>query len=197
MFRLTCLQSYKTSAASLKREIEAIAPVKNLRLVTDLNGKSRGYAFVELEDENATKLVYSRMRGRSIDGVEIFLDVERGRTVKDWKPRRLGNTSQTPRANKLKKAVLRAQQAAAANERRAERRFGPGGDRGGRGGRGGGFGGGGFRRSDNNDRGDRNEGDRGRYDRDRERGGNGGGFDRRNERRDNDRRDDRDFDRRR
>jgi U1 small nuclear ribonucleoprotein len=144
-----------------------VAPVKTVRLIRDLESKSRGYAFIEMEDESATKLAYTRMRGRTIDGNEILIDVERGRTVKDWKPRRFGNTSNTPRVNKPKKSVLKQQETAALLERRGDRRPPPGRDDRPRGGshsssssqRG-------FDR-DRSDRFDRDKSDRDRPDRDR------------------------------
>ncbi len=33
---------------------------------------------------------YKRADGRKIDGRRVVVDVERGRTVKGWRPRRLG-----------------------------------------------------------------------------------------------------------
>lgn len=137
-----------------------IAPVKSVRLVLDLEGKSRGYAFVEMEDESATKLAYNRMKGRTIDDAAIFVDVERGRTVTDWKPRRFGNTNNTPRTNKPKKSVLK-QQEAANQDRRGDRRPPPprGDDR---------RGGGGYssqRGGDDRGRHERNDRDRGERDR--------------------------------
>lgn len=149
------MQSYKTTAEALKREFEVIAPVKSVRLVRDLEGKSRGYAFVELEDDTATRLVYSKMRGRTIDGAEIFIDVERGRTVKDWRPRRLGNSNNTPRVDKPKKDALKQMELAPLFQNDRRDRRGPPGSFGGpreerrgggghfHGGRGGGRGGGG------------------------------------------------------
>ena len=36
---------------------------------------------------------YKHADGKKIDGKRVVVDVERGRTVKSWKPRRLGNGS--------------------------------------------------------------------------------------------------------
>ena len=54
------------------------------------NGKSRGYAFVEFERSSDLKEAYKDADGRKIAGRRILVDVERGRTVKNWRPRRLG-----------------------------------------------------------------------------------------------------------
>lgn len=54
------------------------------------NGKPRGYAFVEFDHKNDMKNAYKLADGRKIDGRRIVVDVERGRTVPNWRPRRLG-----------------------------------------------------------------------------------------------------------
>lgn len=53
-------------------------------------GKSRGYAFVEFEKDKDLKVAYNEADGLKIQGRRIVVDVERGRTVKGWLPRRLG-----------------------------------------------------------------------------------------------------------
>lgn len=44
-------QSYLTDEHKLKREMEQFGPVKKIQLVYDLDGKPRGYGFVEFEHE--------------------------------------------------------------------------------------------------------------------------------------------------
>ena len=39
---------------------------------------------------------YKHADGKKIDGKRIVVDVERGRTVKTWKPRRIGETTPIP-----------------------------------------------------------------------------------------------------
>lgn len=163
-------------------------------MVYDLKGKPRGYAFVELADESTTRDVYRNMKGKVIDGHEIFLDVERGRTVKDWKPRRLGNDSNTPRVRKPSKAFLKMMQQReavqeAANRDRRDRGPPRGGDRGG--GRGGGGGDRYDRERDSRGPSDRSYGGGGDRDRNsRSHDSSSSKYPRREERRD-DRRDDR------
>merc|ERR1719510_918245 len=53
-------------------------------------GKPRGYAFVEYEHERDMHSAYKRADGKKLDGRRVLVDVERGRTVKGWLPRRLG-----------------------------------------------------------------------------------------------------------
>ena len=52
--------------------------------------RSRGYAFVEFVSNSDMTEAYRDADGRKIAGRRIVVDVERGRTVKQWTPRRLG-----------------------------------------------------------------------------------------------------------
>ena len=63
----------------------------DLKLVADKKtGKSRGYAFVEYENEEDMKRAYRAADGMRLEGRPIVVDVERGHTVPNWLPRRLG-----------------------------------------------------------------------------------------------------------
>jgi len=81
--------AYEVTERKLLREMEAFGPIKDLKIVTH-EGKSRGYAFVEYEHEEDMKRAYRAADGMRIEGREILVDVERGHTVPDWLPRRLG-----------------------------------------------------------------------------------------------------------
>merc|ERR1719277_2650569 len=59
-------------------------------MIYDQKGKPRGYAFVEYEHERDLKNAYKQGDGKKIDGRRVMVDVERGRTVEGWLPRRLG-----------------------------------------------------------------------------------------------------------
>lgn len=61
-----------------------------IRVVKDAEGKHKGYAFIEFEREKDMKAAYKDADGLKIMGRRIVVDVERGRTVKGWKPKRLG-----------------------------------------------------------------------------------------------------------
>jgi U1 small nuclear ribonucleoprotein len=82
--------NYDTSEHKLKREFEIYGPVKKVRIVTDKNGSPRGYAFVEFEKERDMKTAFKQADGKKIDGRRIVVDIERGRTIPTWRPRRLG-----------------------------------------------------------------------------------------------------------
>lgn len=82
--------SYETTEKQLRQEFEQYGPVKKVRLIEDEDGKSRGYAFVEYEKEGDMKIAYKQADGKKIDGRRVVVDVERGRTVRDWVPRKFG-----------------------------------------------------------------------------------------------------------
>jgi len=52
--------------------------------------KSRGYGFVEFASESDLRAAFRRCEGLAIDGRRVVCDVERGRTVRGWRPARLG-----------------------------------------------------------------------------------------------------------
>jgi U1 small nuclear ribonucleoprotein len=83
--------SYDTTERRLREEFEDFGSISRIRIVTDkLSGKPRGYAFIEFERLEEMKRAYKLGMNRSIDGKRVIVDVERGRTVADWRPRRLG-----------------------------------------------------------------------------------------------------------
>lgn len=82
--------SYDTTEKKLKREFEVFGSIKRVRMVYDQKGKPRGYSFIEYEHERDLKNAYKQGDGKKIDGRRVMVDVERGRTVEGWLPRRLG-----------------------------------------------------------------------------------------------------------
>ncbi|XP_071446969.1 U1 small nuclear ribonucleoprotein 70 kDa-like [Hetaerina americana] len=83
--------NYDTSESKLRREFEVYGAIKKIVLIHDTKtGKPRGYAFIEYEHERDMHSAYKHADGKKIDGRRVLVDVERGRTVKGWLPRRLG-----------------------------------------------------------------------------------------------------------
>lgn len=83
--------NYDTSESKLRREFETYGKIKQIKLVHDKRtDKPRGYAFIEYEEESAMHAAYKKADGTKIAGRRVLVDVERGRTIKGWKPRRLG-----------------------------------------------------------------------------------------------------------
>ncbi|XDV13126.1 hypothetical protein PO909_001610 [Leuciscus waleckii] len=83
--------NYDTTESKLRREFEVYGPIKRIYIVYNKKtGKPRGYAFIEYEHERDMHSAYKHADGKKIDGRRVLVDVERGRTVKGWHPRRLG-----------------------------------------------------------------------------------------------------------
>ncbi|EST08643.1 U1 small nuclear ribonucleoprotein of 70kDa N-terminal [Kalmanozyma brasiliensis GHG001] len=81
---------YDITEKDLAREFDMYGPIQSIHLIRDRAGKSRGYAFIAYERERDMKAAYKDAEGLKMGGRRIMVDVERGRTVKDWKPMRLG-----------------------------------------------------------------------------------------------------------
>ncbi|KAG0648830.1 U1 small nuclear ribonucleoprotein 70 kDa [Hyphodiscus hymeniophilus] len=91
--------SYEATEQDLESEFGRFGPIERIRIVTDTHQdekpnkkkkKHRGYAFVVYEREKDMRAALENCDGLRIKDRRIKLDVERGRTVKGWKPRRFG-----------------------------------------------------------------------------------------------------------
>lgn len=95
--------AYEVTDGKLLREFENFGPVKDVKLISvkkdageeeedgeGRSGKSRGYAFIEFENDVDMKRAYRSADAIRIEGRPIVVDVERGHTVPNWLPRRLG-----------------------------------------------------------------------------------------------------------
>ncbi|EIW70793.1 hypothetical protein TREMEDRAFT_73567 [Tremella mesenterica DSM 1558] len=82
--------SSKATEQDLRREFEMYGAIEHIRIVRNRKGKSNSYAFIVYERERDMKAAYKDAEGIPIHHKKILVDVERGRTVKGWKPRRLG-----------------------------------------------------------------------------------------------------------
>lgn len=45
---------------------------------------------IEFEHKNDLKTAYKYADGKKVDGRRVLVDIERGRTVMSWRPRRIG-----------------------------------------------------------------------------------------------------------
>lgn len=82
--------NYTVGEKELERLFEKYGPIKRVRVVRDPEEKSRGYGFIEFERERDLKDAFRDADGMRIVDRRVVVDVERGRTVKNWKPKRLG-----------------------------------------------------------------------------------------------------------
>jgi len=107
--------SYDTTEKKLKREFEVFGTIKKVKMMYDKKGKPRGYAFIEYEHERDLKNAYKQGDGKKIDSRRVMVDVERGRTVEGWLPRRLGGGRGPGREGKPKSGKKGAKGATAPN----------------------------------------------------------------------------------
>lgn len=93
--------AYDVAEDELRHEFERYGPIESVTLIHDKQGKSRGYAFILYQSERDQRRAFKEAEGIKIHGRRIKVDVERGRTVDNWKPTRLGGglggTSRKPR----------------------------------------------------------------------------------------------------
>jgi len=82
--------NYETEESQLKLKFERYGKIQKIVMVKDLNGKPRGYAFIEFKHRADMTDAYKKADGTKIDGRRVVVDYERGRTVKTWLPRRFG-----------------------------------------------------------------------------------------------------------
>merc|ERR1712151_1135889 len=116
--------SFDTTEKKLKREFEVFGSIKKVRMVYDQKGKPRGYCFIEFEHERDLKNAYKQGDGKKIDGRRVMVDVERGRTVEGWLPRRLGGgrgPGRVGKPSKKKKKLMDAEKKAKDEKERDER----------------------------------------------------------------------------
>ena len=98
-----CRLNYETTERRLQREFEMYGPIKSVVVPKDLQGKSRGYAFIEFANEVDFKNAYKHADSKVVDGRRLVVDYERGRSDSGWLPRRFGGGFGDTRAAKPKK----------------------------------------------------------------------------------------------
>ncbi|KAK0623129.1 U1 small nuclear ribonucleoprotein of 70kDa MW N terminal-domain-containing protein [Immersiella caudata] len=90
---------YKADEQDLEREFGRFGPIERIRIIRDTHADEkgnkkrkphRGYAFVVFDREKDMRAALEGCDGIRIRDRRIKVDVERGRTVKGWKPCRLG-----------------------------------------------------------------------------------------------------------
>ncbi|KAI1719178.1 RNA recognition motif domain-containing protein [Ditylenchus destructor] len=102
--------NYETSEFKLRREFEKYGKIVKISMVHNKNGKPRGYAFIEYANKSDMTAAYKKADGMKIDGRRVVVDYERGRTQKQWLPRRLGGGKGDTRRIRLSKAALLAKE---------------------------------------------------------------------------------------
>ncbi|KAF2257638.1 RNA-binding domain-containing protein [Lojkania enalia] len=90
--------AYNVTADDLEREFGRYGPIERIRIIEDVTAppnappekRKRGYAFIVYEREKDMKAAYKDTDGIKIKDRRVLVDVERGRTVSGWRPRRFG-----------------------------------------------------------------------------------------------------------
>ena len=75
--------AYATTDDSLKAFFETVGPVKSARVITDReSGRSKGFGFVEFEDEANNQKAIDELNGKELDGRAIAVSEARPREDK-------------------------------------------------------------------------------------------------------------------
>lgn len=70
--------AYATNDDSLKAFFESVGPVKSARVITDRDsGRSKGFGFVEFEDDANNQKAIDQLNGQELDGRAIAISVAR------------------------------------------------------------------------------------------------------------------------
>ncbi len=73
--------SYGTTSGELQEAFEAIGPVSSADVVTDREtGRSRGFGFVEMQNESDTEVAIEKMNGATLDGRTLTVNEARERS---------------------------------------------------------------------------------------------------------------------
>ncbi|GAW81587.1 U1 small nuclear ribonucleoprotein 70 kDa [Plasmodium gonderi] len=97
--------SYDVNEKKLKKEFEIYGKIRKVKIIYDKNFKPKGYAFIEFEHTKSFNDAYNLADGKKIDNRRILVDIERGRTVKNWVPRRLGGGKGPARGSDERKKI--------------------------------------------------------------------------------------------
>ena len=81
----------KVTKYDLKEFFCRYGDVLSVKVIVDVvTGLPQGYGFVEMRSEDDARRAVRRSVDATLKGCRIFVDYECGRSMKGWKPRRLG-----------------------------------------------------------------------------------------------------------
>ncbi|AHB41883.1 RNP-1 like protein RNA-binding protein [Candidatus Saccharibacteria bacterium RAAC3_TM7_1] len=81
--------AYSTTDDSLKAFFETVGPVASARVITDRDsGRSKGFGFVEFENDSDNQKAVDELNGKELDGREINVSLAK---PKEDRPRRDSN----------------------------------------------------------------------------------------------------------
>ena len=74
----------------IKNEFKKYGEINKIRLIRDLNGRSRRYCFIEFKHSKTLKKLHRGKSKRKLGDKYYYLDFEKGRKNNYWLPQRLG-----------------------------------------------------------------------------------------------------------
>lgn len=78
--------AFATTDDGLKAHFEQVGPVASARVITDRDsGRSKGFGFVEMENDDDNQKAIDQLNGKELDGREINVSVAR---PKEDRPKR-------------------------------------------------------------------------------------------------------------
>jgi RNA recognition motif-containing protein len=76
--------SYKVEENELRQVFEEYGEVASVKIITDkYSGRSKGFAFIEMNDEKQAKKAIEELNQKEIDGRQIIVNVARPRRTED------------------------------------------------------------------------------------------------------------------
>jgi len=70
--------SYKVEESELKEYFEEFGEVSSIKIITDkYSGRSKGFSFIEMTNEEEAKAAINELNGKEIDGRQIVVNVAR------------------------------------------------------------------------------------------------------------------------
>jgi RNA recognition motif-containing protein len=85
--------AYATNDDSLKAFFEAIGPVSSARVITDReSGRSKGFGFVEFENDEDNQKAVDQLNGKELDGRAINVSLARPKEDRPARDNRGGDS---------------------------------------------------------------------------------------------------------
>ena len=76
--------SYKIEEAELKEVFEEYGEVTSVKIITDkYSGRSKGFGFIEMTNEDEAKKAIEELNGKEFDGRQVVVNIARPRRTDD------------------------------------------------------------------------------------------------------------------
>lgn len=98
--------NYNTREEHLERIFKVWGDIVHVYIAKDTKGQSRGYGFIEFASEDSVRLVLDERRPIVLHGFKLLIDRERGRTDKNWLPRRLREVARRERMLRSTRSLI-------------------------------------------------------------------------------------------